>query len=233
MRYPWRYHLTACYHQRAHCRSVSPEIVAEMERLAASPVSISVSEVHRHIEEMFGETLAIPTERTIYNILRDLTIHDDSEEWQFAETDGDEAALILPVLADIAHATQGHRTSITNREAGWVVRLRRAVPDLAPLWAYAYARHYILRLQREQPTTDLDMLLSFAPWRGKEHAERYTRALNAGWIPDAPPILVGESGLVQIDFVANQQALISEWQRLVRQVNRNRRKKEEENKDGQ
>ena len=109
----------------------------------------------------------VPNLRTIQRIVAEHRPPDPTMAWRVADASGEDAALILPVLAHVVSLTEGRETEITQAAATWVLRLRRAVPDLAipPLWHLV--RRYISREASKKPATDLDLLLAFAPWRSE------------------------------------------------------------------
>jgi hypothetical protein len=84
----------------------------------------------------------------------------DGQRWTLADADGDEAALILPVVRE---AIEHSRRRPTSAEAEWIARISRACPDLRDAKTVQYRA-----LVAQQGGADLDRveaLLAFAPWR--------------------------------------------------------------------
>jgi hypothetical protein len=82
---------------------------------------------------------------------------DGLEPWRFAD-DPDDAYLILPVARLVTGELPLRR--LARSEAGWVARIRRAVPDLDDLWQV----YYLARLMEHEPDA-VQMYLTYAPWR--------------------------------------------------------------------
>lgn len=69
--------------------------------------------------------------------------------WRLSESNGDDARLIFESLRAVMVTTEGRVTAITVKEAEWIVRLRRALPQtdrsegLNPWTAYTWARRAV------------------------------------------------------------------------------------------
>jgi len=100
-----------------------------------------------------------PSLRTVQDIVREFRPPDPSSKWSVAEAEGDEARLVLPVMVQIALRSKQRRLHVTNGEADWIIRVRRAVPELDPWRVYQLARMYMVMQARKQPTDTLDLLL--------------------------------------------------------------------------
>ena len=167
-------------------RRTDRDIVEAIHALAREG-RYSPAEIHRRIIERFG-TAAAPVLRTVENIAREVTPRDTSEAWRLAGTlanppaDPDDAAILLPVLAEVHQATEGQVQSVTRREADWIIRIRRAVADLPGWDAYLLARDYLARGERNEDTADLDWYLVMAPWR-PGNGMRYIEAARDGRVP--------------------------------------------------
>jgi hypothetical protein len=127
-------------------------------------------EIYHELERRFEATY--PSRRTVEYIAKEVAPRDVSGDWRLAEAPGEEARLVLPVLAEVVRRTNARTVRLTVSEAQWIARLRTSVPDI-PLWeAYAYARVYMGLVAEGKPTAGLDVRLAFGPWRGdKETAE--------------------------------------------------------------
>ena len=106
----------------------------------------------------------IPDERTIRRRITERRPPDPHDPWTLATTKGDKAARLLPVLRAVLERTEGRTKGFSKATAEWVVRVRRAAPDLDPWYAYRIALAYQRRTDLD--TEDLDILLAFTPRRG-------------------------------------------------------------------
>lgn len=140
---------------------------------------MSAPEVRAALVQRFGDE-NVPSERTIRDMIAEVTKRDPSESWTIAAAELDDIAVIAPVWAYALET--GLR--LTKQHADWVVRVRTAAPDLPPADAWGLAGLYAMS---DTPIEWADALLAFAPWRDAEHCERYFKAANAGLIP-SPPI---------------------------------------------
>jgi hypothetical protein len=103
-----------------------------------------------------------PSLRTIQDVMREQPV--TSEWWSVAEATPEEAALVLPVLADrITHLAEMEGVSIRKLGtvrlakdlAGWIAKVRAIEPSIPPRDAYRLAWRYWLN-----PTPDLDQDLA-------------------------------------------------------------------------
>lgn len=126
--------------------------------------------------------ITLPHIKTIQQIVRENTPKDPSGPWQFAEADGEDAVLVLPVLAAVLEASEG-RLKVSNLMAEWIVRLCQTADDLPPWTIYELAHTYMLRHERQASTDDLNAFLAFAPWRSEENAKRFNSAVQRLELP--------------------------------------------------
>lgn len=135
------------------------EVEAEIERLAMKDVSAAV--IRKELRKRYEDS-DIPKERAIENRLAAVRSSDLSGPWTLQGASGEEAALVLPVLGAVIEETEGRTTQLSRDMTEWIIRIRRAAPDLPPWNAYLFARRY---LSAPQQTETLDQLLALAPWR--------------------------------------------------------------------
>lgn len=131
----------------------------------------------------------VPTLRTIQRIVKDLSTLDMSGEWRLLDSEPADVKCVIDTLGAAILATDGRVTSFTRHLADLVIRISRAAPDLGLPAVYLLASRYALSLQRGEPTSGIDALLGFAPWRGPREQERFEHALVAGWIPGSIDLL--------------------------------------------
>ena len=174
--------------QRRRRRNIAPAVVRRLEDLAIADVSAAA--IHGQLQRdahsgsyEFGPQ-DVPSLRTVQDVVNELRGLDTSGSWTIADArDGEEARLVLETLAAVIEATEGKRREITRGEAAWVIRIRRAAPDLHPWEAFRLARTYLRLEERGEPSGFLDAFLAFAPWRSPEHFERTKAAIRKGWLP--------------------------------------------------
>lgn len=180
-------------------RYIDGDVQAAIEDLALNS-TWTPSQIERELlkEEQFKnedrETgTRLPSLRTIQTIVKEVRQLDLSGRWELPDADADGgAALVLDVLAAVIEETKGRRQYLTKMEAAWVIRIRRAAPDLPPSFdTYRLARLYMTREHWQMPSPDLDALLAFAPWRSEERRQAYVRALQEEWIPEIPTTAPG------------------------------------------
>lgn len=133
----------------------------------------------------------VPTSRTIQNYLKGRLL-DPTGPWSMQNTEEDETdpSLVLPVLAAVLVRTEGRRSQLTNGEAKWVTRVRQVAPELPPWWAYRVARAFQARELQSEPTADLDLLMSFAPWRDPQYLSLFLVTIELAhpeWFPKGKP----------------------------------------------
>lgn len=117
----------------------------------------------------------VPEAHTIQRAWRFYRIEDQSPAWRVPDAQPDEAALVLDTLAAVLAET-GERPRIGVELAGWIVRVRRARPDLVPaaqpdgtpaagwasraMTAFGFARRYLWHETRGVSTEQLDLELA-------------------------------------------------------------------------
>ena len=82
----------------------------------------------------------------------------------------------------------------TVRQARWWWRVHQAVSEAEGgylnvyIWAEEYVRYELYKdiLDKDVDVTGLDAYLTYRPWFGEQHLERYTAALNERRIPGLP-----------------------------------------------
>jgi len=157
----------------------------------------NAAEIKHELERRFPAQdpakVIVPNLRTIQRVLGDFAPRDDTT-WSLADADAEDAALVLPVLAAMVEESEGRRQSITQREARWILKIRRA--DLAEpgerldhVITYelafdvaSYSADPELREFAEAQVAYVVQFLAFAPWRSAEHEKRYYAAFEKGWL---------------------------------------------------
>jgi hypothetical protein len=133
-----------------------------------------------------------PDIRTIQRIVKEVVVPDTSGTWSITDNEGEDARLVLDILAANIVSKQGFmypdmKRKFTKAEAQWIIRLRKAAPD-AP--AKIIVLLYQLYMRREAQgitnTADLDCYLAFTPWRDKDCFRLYKRVVAKGWMPKVP-----------------------------------------------
>jgi hypothetical protein len=140
-------------------RKVTVELDTRVRELVF--LGYGAAQIHRQLasEELINEE-GNPSEKTIQRMVKDYTPEDPSGPWSFAESTGEEARLILPVLAAVLEQTAGDGGAISRDIAAWIVRIRTAAPTLPPWDAYGYAILYRAAAAHKRDTRELDRRLA-------------------------------------------------------------------------
>lgn len=162
-------------------RRIDPDIHEEI--VARVLEHWTPSKIHQWLETSFEDKSRLPSLRTVQRIVSDITAEDRSGPWSLRQAEGDDARLILDVLAVFLERTTRQRVYLTKTEADYVLKIRKAVPD-EDLWAvFRLARLYVLREVKGEDTHDLDGYLAFrAGVRSDEtRMETYRRVHQRLW----------------------------------------------------
>lgn len=156
----------------------------------------SPSQVHEHLlvqksaaengsgdERFRGE--AVPSLRTIQRMAKELSPPDPSGTWSLATDETGHPGLVLDVLSSVIDGYAGEITTITNKQAEWIVRIRLARPEMPLYQVFLFTRLYVLREAYGEPMRGLDAYLAYEPWRDEAAQLRYDSAVSNGWIPKA------------------------------------------------
>lgn len=137
-----------------------PVVKGRIEALATS-TDLTAAAIHRTLldDPAYADDAAEMKERTVQVIVKEARWRDDSGDWSLANPDftGDDAAKILPVLSALVVSTDGRTNTITNQEAGWIVKLFDAVPGIRsnPRILYGHASRYIRATRTGAPAGQL------------------------------------------------------------------------------
>lgn len=172
--------------KRAGRPRIDSRVRAAIRQLCDSPKTSWVSpvDIHRLLKGRADCKDRVPSLRSVQREVSKCR-PPETGWWSLADGDADpdDAALVLPVLAETIEAS-GERWQRFGKDlAGWIVKVRVAAPDIPPLWAFSIATAY--RGQKDADSAaGLDQLLAFAPWRGRTEFHRYLRAafmLHPDW----------------------------------------------------
>ncbi len=148
-----------------------PDIKKALDHLAADDTATAAG-IHRALERQFGA--GVLSVKTVQAMVRRVRRRRSSRPWTMADATADEAAAVLPVLGELLRSSgelgRWAERTLTADEAAWIVKLRRAVPDLPPPDTLRFARRYLARAAAGEPTLDLDRALATGGWRDLEAA---------------------------------------------------------------
>jgi hypothetical protein len=153
----------------------------------------------------------VPGIRTIERWVKAIQPKDPSGRWRLSVVDAEDAAFLLAVRAAVISGTEGRVRELTVTTVGWLRAIHAVAPDLEPWSAHRLARSYLSRIERERDTGDLDAWLAFGPWRGKEAAASYERAVREGWVDHSPSALNWPSRVVIAAGVAAEVSSDLSW----------------------
>lgn len=141
--------------QRRRRRKVTPDmyrLIAEEHAAGASaPMIVAKLDAGGHPDI---------SERTVLDVIHEQA-PTPGEWWTLGASDPGDAPLVFEVMVERARRSNGRRWWIGRLEAEWLVRVRRAKPEL-PAWdAYRIARHY-LRRQQEPGSSTWDLTAELA-----------------------------------------------------------------------
>lgn len=155
----------------------------------------SATAIANKLLEEFGANA--PSVRTVQAIVRDYRANEEGtagiEPWSLSKAaDGEEARLVLEVLDAVIEQTEGRRRTLTEGEAAWVLKLRRAAATL-PQWdVYRLSRLYLQRVAAKEGTGDLDAYIAAEAWLPGKMG-RYFALVALGWVPEPPWILLSDT----------------------------------------
>lgn len=186
-----------------------PEGVHEVaQRLYNLDPEPTWTEMHRELQRTFGKYDA-PGESTLRDWKNRGLISKDEQDvpWSFSEGAPDDVALVLPILRGylIAQATllddlqtirgdipfEFRRKSLTRRIARWIVRIRKAAPDLPVGMAWVLAQRAqtaemaatrMSPTPREDVVEQIQTVLALARWR--DDGALLGKAIEAGLLPE-------------------------------------------------
>lgn len=102
----------------------------------------------------------VPSLRTVESMAAELRVADQSDTWTVGEADPEDAALVLPVLAELIEA--GHMTAITRETGRWVATIRRIAPALPTVDVLIFAGRYQAARAAGRSTHPVDLELARA-----------------------------------------------------------------------
>jgi len=138
-------------------------------------------QIHRHIEGKWkGRDL--PDLRTIQRMVRDISIVDKSGEWSIADSEPEDARLVLDVFAD--GCANGYLFHISKDLANWVVRVKKIALGAPAQIVFFLAFLYLTRDDTGVEIKGLDGYLAFTPWKeDRKYLMLYKRAVAKKWVP--------------------------------------------------
>lgn len=138
-------------------RRVDPEAKRAIQTLLV--LGYSPTAVLRRVEADEALHGRVPSLRTITSMAAELRPRgEEGDTWTVGESDPDEAALVLPVLAELIAA--GQMTSVTRETGRWIATIRRVVPDLPTLEVLVFAARYQAAATRGDSTHAIDVDLA-------------------------------------------------------------------------
>jgi hypothetical protein len=195
-------------------------VIAEAQRIYNDEPEPTWAQMHRDLQEIFGEYDA-PTESTLRDWAKRGVIAKDDQDapWSFAEGNPDDAALVLPIAramwiarldAEAEIRKTGKRlppgaqfSRMTRRTARWIVRIRKARPEvpLGTAWILAaraaasdQARAMGSGNARDEGIDLVQTLLELEPW--EDEGVLLNKAIASGAVPESTEEVV--SGFTRV-----------------------------------
>ena len=206
--------------------SKGPQTTADQELAAKALLLEGISgkaQIFKKLKEiglLDGENSR--SQRTIDRMVDRLSHADVSGPWSLEdEAVPEDASLALEVLAQVYDRTDG-RVWLTKDLATWVIRLRRATPDMPASWAYVLAWQYVAEASKQQDQENrlLDVVVALKPWaiRGGVAGEAAVgfdgdRAIIRWWDNNSSPAL-----RQLVPFIDELDALVKDIDRDPRPV---------------
>ncbi len=162
------------------------QIDDHLQRLRPSSRADTPGGLERFLEE--HESDRLPSYEQIRRIVSDLTAQDMSGTWDVRgkDTMPEDLHCILDVLAWVSLDTHGRKTTITNAEAAWILRVAKAAPTAGNRIIWRLVQRYMLAEAKGGSTEALDTYLAFKPWESANRFYNYDYALKREWITEAP-----------------------------------------------
>jgi hypothetical protein len=156
---------------------VEPEIIAAVRSIREANPSISGGAAQRKLREDYPDIGQGTPVYTVQRLLGWLKRTSDPQlPWRVGATQAEDLELILPALARRLMLTGGLGW-LSATEADWIVRIRRAAPDLVTEGVLEVA--WVARLHAAQGAEDapeLAALLALHPWRSDVDLAYFERA---------------------------------------------------------
>jgi hypothetical protein len=184
--------------KRRRVRQVHPTVLQAIHE--ALLTGASAPQVVRSLSELQMDGRlpagAIPSERTVSNIAREMR-GDDSAGWRLDDGEPETVALLLRVLGEVTRRSGGSVTSLTKAEAHLIPLIHRAtahrfreLPEASRDWqSYVWSRFYIAWVRSDDDARDVALLcatlqsdeaMPASIWL--RHIERVNTAMD-GWLP--------------------------------------------------
>jgi hypothetical protein len=123
------------------------------------------------------EKYGLPEIRTVERVVKEFRPPDPSGDWVSTEWPGEDAALVLEVMAEV------HRSwpkepfpKFTKREAKLIRWVRKAAPTLPPSSCYFIARLYLVCESKGENIEHLDRFLALRLWERLDNPKVYEEA---------------------------------------------------------
>jgi hypothetical protein len=155
-----------------------PKVLMRLYFLAET--GASAPQIAQVLEQEFDPE-AVPSERSVYNLLRDRRDSANTEPWSTVGSDLDDGPIVLPVIA--ASLKAGYAWP-TKELASWIVHVRRLAPEMPLDRVWEFAAHYrtatAMGDAEDRWVRQLDAYMALELWRS---VEAEMEALNNQWVP--------------------------------------------------
>lgn len=124
-------------------RRIAGDIEREIAELG--DLNYTPAQIERELRQTYKDERAedVPNLRTIQRIVAARRRDDPSGTWHLLGAPGEDARVLMPVIAWVILASKGEKTSLTKAEARAIVAILRVAPDALPVNAYYQALEYL------------------------------------------------------------------------------------------
>lgn len=168
--------------------SLNPLHLAKIEDLARKRLGWSAARIVRELAKDFPND-KLPSDRTVRALVANIKSKGHGQKlWLLERADGDDARLILEVLPAAIRDCNDLDPWLTEEQASWALRLRKAAPTLPAEVTWMLVRLYMGRVESDEDTRDLDAFLAVGPLifgsgddAGEEYFDAYWSLHERHW----------------------------------------------------
>jgi hypothetical protein len=125
-------------------------------------------EIQTYLKTMPEFKGRVPSERTIRRWLKS-HVRRSGDRWSFADAENpSDGRLVLDVLGHVIDASNGRIEYLTKDEAHWIIRVRRAYPEMSLENTWTIANWYLRSRSHPERLHQVDQWLARGAWNESE-----------------------------------------------------------------